>query len=94
MKIKPRIFVIAIIIEIIVFLVISSIVSSVIYNSKMSAGSYLSLAPFVFYKETYSNSVLYEKNFNLIMFILDLIIIIAIALLLSTKLKNGKKNKK
>ncbi len=73
-------FICAVIVELFLFLLISKLVSFFMFNSRMNAGSKILLAPFIFFKEIYSNSSLIESYFSLPILILNLVIIIVIAI--------------
>jgi hypothetical protein len=82
-------FIATVIVQLFIFLIASKITSYFMYNTRMEAGSHLLLAPFIFFKEVYSNSQLVESSFSIPLLILNLVIIILIAIVF-TKLTDKK----
>jgi hypothetical protein len=90
MEIKVRYIRLAIIvvIEILIFVMMSMIVTNSTYNYSLSTGTKVWLAPLVFYTQEYTDSVLNKQNFEPLILIINALIILVIALVLSIKLRH------
>ena len=91
MKIKFSRFWKIILIEIIILIILNLVVNNVRFNTRTTAGSYAIYAPLVFLESIHTNSIIVRSGFYPSIFILNLIIIIGIAFILSIKLNKIKK---